>query len=119
MKTSISAKCKEPGCEKWAHFEYGTRQEAKEGFDYRQKWRCVRHNSKDKLLSPEKLSIEWTSEPSEKSDKVDGKYWGIRGMLSGDGFLAYADDFPEGTQIKVRVDVILPEAKQPHTPSSP
>jgi hypothetical protein len=42
--------------------------------------------------------------------RKSGIYWDeFHGLISGYGFKAFADDFPEGTQLKITAEIILPE----------
>lgn len=37
-----------------------------------------------------------------------GKFWEHQGLVTGPGFKAWADDFPEGTTLVVTVEAVLP-----------
>ncbi|QLF83870.1 hypothetical protein SEA_MOOSEHEAD_62 [Gordonia phage Moosehead] len=69
-------------------------------------WRCLRHNGNGGVLSPENTLIRTEVPMTVKSY---GKFWDRRGLVTGPGFKAYADDFPDGTTLIVTVEAILPK----------
>lgn len=101
--------CGHEGCTKTGDIESPTRREQSE--DYKRygngQWRCDRHRRHEEVLSPidRKRVTDWSI-----SAKPHGKYWQSgTGIAHGPGFRAYADDYPEGTIIRVTAEIILPE----------
>lgn len=108
MRTTVYATCNHPGCSENAFWVFDSRKEAAEHYPTRKKWMCLRHASSDRLLSIEHPNKVF-SEVSTVGEGCNGKrYWGCMGILSGPGFLAYADDFPTGTKITVTATIQLP-----------
>lgn len=108
MKTTRSVKCVEPGCAEYGHFSYDTQRDAREPrtVKYRSEWRCVRHSGMDRMLSPENRVRTKTMEVLEKNGK---NYWnGTFGFVSGDGYKAFANDFPVGTKLTITATIELP-----------
>jgi hypothetical protein len=111
MKTHVSARCQHPDCKETAHWTFDTRREAANHYPERQRWKCLRHDTPELVLSPNchDRVMEYTC-----TVKGDYRYWhdGVRlgsGFAHGPGFRAYADDFPEGTVLTVRSHVELPK----------
>lgn len=103
--------CIHPGCGEAATFTSYTAKEAEDtSRTYNGKWKCVRHYNADALLSPtnRKRAFEMTS-----VEMSHGRYWGQSGFVSGPGFKAFCNDFPEGTVLRVTAEVILPDSAAP------
>lgn len=111
MKTEMSVKCKHLGCKEWTRISYDTRRESREpkAIEFRSTWKCSRHSRLGDVLSREGANSE-KQKIVTVVQKGEGKCFdGIFGIISGPGFKAFADDFPEGTKIFVTAKVILPE----------
>ncbi len=106
--------CAQPGCGEWTHFTAHTRKEqAEDQRRYYGKWKCIRHDRPQDLLTPtsRKLITELVSD-----ERPHGVYWGHFGFVSGPGFRAFAKDFPAGTTLRVIAEVVLPEPAAQPTP---
>jgi len=110
---SRNLRCATQPCPEFAHWEFSSRKEYDDHVRRVREWSCLKHEHPEKVLSPARLRIEWLSEPCEPSAKYPTiprttLFWGNTGFLHGDGYYAYADDFPVGTRIRVTAEVILP-----------
>lgn len=101
--------CGENGCKEFADFEAKSRRD----YDdlYRRngegKWKCLRHQRPTEVISRENPVIIRDLVNEVKSY---GSFWnGGNGFTHGPGFQAYADDFPEGTILRVTAELILPD----------
>jgi hypothetical protein len=111
---ALRVQCGHPGCAEFRHIECVTRADYNE-MDKRYsggKWRCTRHMDLGQVLSIEspKRMVEMTSTRaiSEHTGSSIGLFWNRQGFVSGPGFKAWANDFPEGTILRVTAEVILP-----------
>lgn len=117
MKCRTSEKCHHPGCKEQAHWSFDSHKEMSDHFKKRQDWKCLRHSKPDSVLSTERTQVIhiMTATRLEGGLCPDDLFWypeGIKygsGFASGPGFMAYANDFPEGTKIKVTTELILPD----------
>ena len=105
--------CGHEGCRETAHYECQTRSEQTDL--YRKyassKWLCSRHSNPETVLSP--TNLKTVNEVQSKTHHYDGKsigvYWENSGLFSfGPGFRAWAEDFPEGTVLRVTAEIVLP-----------
>jgi hypothetical protein len=67
--------------------------------------------------SNRKRVVEAHAKRSAKHPDMKHLFWHgdgfvCSGIISGPGFLAYADDFPEGTVIRVTAEIIEPEGAE-------
>jgi hypothetical protein len=101
--------CAHAGCREVAFFEYDTLQERADSYRNRHPWKCSRHTNPEQILSPlntYRQSVV-TVRPIEGLSKSVMSFAEIRnGVIHGPGFKAYAEDFPEGTRIRVTVEVL-------------
>ena len=111
MERTISGswQCGHEGCGEWSFHQYANQRERCEG--ERQhgggKWRCVRHTKPEEVMSVENNRMETVLTVVEFDY---GKFWnGSRGFVYGDGYKAYAKDFPAGTRLKVTVEFLPAE----------
>lgn len=103
-----SVKCAHEGCMEMGYYTYDTRREYMDGVKWRQRhpYRCIRHRSINEVLSMELTEREKTLVVEENPS---GRYWnGSRGFVHGDGYKAFAEDFPVGTKLIVTAKIILP-----------
>lgn len=110
-RRSISGrwKCGHEGCGEWSLHQYANQREyiAGERLHGGGKWRCVRHTKPEEVVSVENSRRETVLTVVEFEY---GKFWnGTRGVVHGDGYNAYAADFPVGTRLKVTVELLPPE----------
>lgn len=107
--------CAESGCN---YTTYTTADTRREETDIRRRYaekpyRCVRHTHPEEVLSDtnRERSTVMVAGKSEKYPHLDNLYWGRgSGFVSGPGFKAYAEDFPEGTKLIISARIELPEA---------
>lgn len=82
---------------------------------HKREWRCTRHRVPEEVLSPTNLERQkvLVCQQSENHPDLIKRFWnGTNGFVFGDGYKAYADDFPEGTKLIVTAKIELPkEAK--------
>jgi len=131
--------CAKPGCREVAHFEYDSQRERAEAERRRRDapWRCTRHTNEEQVLSGDNtertvtLTAVRRRNPSyerelaeyeaaiarrsnfarEPSEFYDGLTWAGHhsALVTGPGFKAFANDFPEGTRLVVNIRVETPE----------
>lgn len=107
--------CTSPGCKEFGRYVYDTRKDYDAAVKANRPYTCLRHGSR--MLSPTNLKAEWVSDPSGPSKK----YPELKGRWFGNGFAsvhaedmrAEAVDFPDGTRIKITMEVILPSDPKP------
>ena len=113
---TASYRCPESGCPEVGRFAYSNREQGKrlESSYGGGKWRCVRHTTPDEVLSPTNRARQVVMVLG-KSEGAPGLYWSrtdgrglVSGFAHGMGWKAFAGDFPEGTRIVTRVEVVLP-----------
>lgn len=110
-----SPPCAHEGCPERAHFEYTSRREQQDhGKSLQQRpWRCVRHSRPDAVLSPESPVRETVLVSHEETYglfwRAEGREKGGSGFVYGDGFKAFAKDFPAGTRLTITARVEVPE----------
>ncbi|MXN51852.1 hypothetical protein GR158_12040 [Shinella sp. AETb1-6] len=103
------AKCGHEGCTEFARYEAGTRKHYLDlSLRYGNgKWRCVRHSQPDEVLSSTNTKLV-----NELRVIVDDghSYWGKErassGFKHGPGFKAFAEDFPEGTVLRITAEIV-------------
>lgn len=111
---TVRFKCSHEGCEEIALYTADDRKHAARLYDTygNGKYKCVRHAHPDEVLSADALVKTYSMRVFRERH---GMYWGVdkagSGFVSGPGFKAYADDFPEGTEIKISAEVILPKLR--------
>lgn len=114
--------CSHDGCKEWGHYTFNTQRELADHHKRVSKWTCVRHTNPDSVLSLDNKTI--TTKLLCKMKMMDdgnplGKFWqeekdfGTNKVSSafqyGNGYKAYANDFPEGTEIVITATVCLPD----------
>lgn len=110
----LRKKCAHEGCSESARYSFDTAREYRESSLHKREWRCVRHSSPEKVLSLTNLECvtEMEAKPSADNPGSPNLYWhGGRltsGFTSGDGYKAFANDFPPGTKLIVIAQIILP-----------
>ena len=130
--------CAKPGCREVAHFEYDSQRDRAESEKCRKDypWRCYRHSHEDEVLSagnPVRETVLTVARPRnpryereledyqraverrsmfarEPREFHDFMIWdgASNGLVSGPGFRAIAEDFPEGTRLVVSVRIEMP-----------
>lgn len=115
VKPTRAMRCAEGnGCAEYGLFKFDNRSQLRDHYNTVREWRCVRHSNKEEVLSLSNLKAIWESRPSGKSERfpeLTNLYWGNSGLLHGNGYKAFADDFPAGTVIRVTAEVLLPEGE--------
>ena len=109
----LNIKCNHEGCGEWAHYHYDTKKEYTEGYQRHNKtYKCTRHSNPNEVLSQtDNLKIEkiLTNGKSKKYPELKSLFWDTGSAFAfGNGWKAFANDFPEGTKIKITAEIILP-----------
>ena len=124
MRVKRNLRCAAEGCEATQWIAYGTKREYREDAARAREWRCLRHRDPGLVLRPDTGTIitERTivALPSTKFPSLAGLYWHEEGESSESGFdygpywRAWADDFPEGAEIRFRttIEVVLRETME-------
>lgn len=101
-------KCGEDGCREVALYSFRTKRDLMESFELKNysdgRWRCVRHNKPNEVLSVTNLSTRYELTVEQKSY---GRFFGNFGFISGPGFKAFAKDFPEGAKVIIEATLVL------------
>lgn len=112
---TLRKRCSHDGCKEWSPSSYSNRKDYNDAYTRYAKngWKCTRHSSPEIVLTPENKVIV-TEQVANKSGKY-GLYWQQEskslssGFTYGTGYRAFANDFPEGTILRVTAEIILPE----------
>lgn len=104
--------CTTPFCPEFARYVYDNYKDYKDAINKNRPYTCLRHANR--MLSLSNLRAEWISDPSGPSVKFPN----LKGRWFGNGFAsvnaadirAEAVDFPDGTRIKITMEVILPDS---------
>lgn len=113
MKRTTSEQCHHEGCKEWGRFEYDTVKECRDTYDYRQKWKCLRHSETEEWLTPnghDRVKVLTCVKEGEHFYWHDGKRLSS-GFAHGNGYRAYASEFPAGTTLTITAHIALPEGK--------
>jgi hypothetical protein len=109
------AQCGHEGCKELALYEYFRRDESialQKRYGNGQ-YRCVRHSRPDEVLSTDNTMRVTVLQIFEERS---GRYWGQTkagsGFVHGDGYKAFAEDFPPGTTLRITAEVIPPGERQ-------
>jgi len=107
--------CTHEGCKEYSITEYSNRKEYNEAVKRNQKFTCLRHSKINEVIGLENAKTEQTL-ICKKTEY--GLFWynienadnqlGGQGFVHGNGYKAWAKDFPEGTILKVTAEIILP-----------
>lgn len=107
-KSTVTVSCKEPGCHESAFYEFDSQKDRHEFTARYKAWQCVRHSMKDRVVTPERTRVEWTSQAVRQESY--GKFSGHHGILiGGSAYYAEMKDFPVGTIFKITCEAIMPE----------
>lgn len=117
---TTTLRCAEPGCSNSTVFVSSSKRERAETERryLASPWRCTKHANPGRVLRPDNSQLEWTLVAGRVGDLPD-RYWvgpGGRagsGFVSGPGFCAHADDFPEGARLVVTARVEIPREDIP------
>lgn len=81
-------------------------------------WKCIRHSKPGEVLTPERQEITsvMTAVPRPNASRWESRrIWDAPGWLrqsdkiDGVGFMAFADDWPEGTRLEITARILPPE----------
>lgn len=103
------ATCGHDGCNEFARYEADNRRHYIDLSDRygNGKWRCVRHSQPNEVLSADNLLIVNELRVLESRGTL---YWGketpFSGFSHGPGFKAFAEDFPEGTVLRITAEIV-------------
>jgi hypothetical protein len=136
---TLRVNCAKEGCREAAHFEHDSMRERDESARWyaKNKWLCYRHSAEDEVLSAANtvrvatLTVARSRNTRYERDLAayeaavargsmfaykprefyDHKLWveADNGIVSGPGFKAFADDFPEGARLVVSVRLEMPD----------
>lgn len=107
-KQTCRFKCSHEGCSEYGLYEADDRAHAARLYETygNGKYKCVRHSRPEEVLSQESLVKTYSMRVFKEHH---GMFWGIdkasNGFVYGPGFKAYADDFPEGTEIRITAEI--------------
>jgi hypothetical protein len=107
----VQLNCQEDGCAERAYRQCDTAAEADEARDEARSWKCWRHRNPEELLTVERPRIVKAIVSCRKSHVAgtSALYWdGTCGLKTGPGFKAAAEDFPEGTILRITAEVVIP-----------
>lgn len=111
-KSIVRFNCGHEGCGEFARYEaYDQRDRTRLHQSYGNgKYRCVRHDQPDRVLSAENRVKTYEC---ETYDLPHGRYWtNDSGFIFGPGFKGFASDFPVGTKLRVTAEIVLPESTE-------
>lgn len=122
-KHNRSIKCSHEGCKEFGYFTFDSYKELSNHYSRVKEWKCIRHTNPDSVLSIVNLSTSETLITKEllssSSDNSLGLFWQKEinsgtnkcesGFQHGNGYKAYANDFPEGTKLIITAKIILPK----------
>jgi hypothetical protein len=109
--------CGHQNCHETGFYGYNNRKELVD-LDNRYgngKWRCVRHTKPDEVLTIEnkKRQVDVVAGKSKTYPELNNLYWNDgSGFIYGTGYKAYANDFPEGTILRITAEIILPNERK-------
>lgn len=108
-RSIFRATCGHDGCNEFVRYEADNRShyiDLSKRYGNGQ-WRCVRHAQPDQVLS---ASNSKTVEELRVINSDGNLYWGkekaFSGFSHGPGFKAFAEDFPEGTVLRITAEII-------------
>jgi hypothetical protein len=110
----MRVQCSWPGCNEFGWYEYSNQQ------DYRDlsrrfaktPWKCLRHEAGQEVLSPSNPERVTVMTVEVRPDINNEHFFdGHHGLVSGEGFLAWAKDFPVGATLTITATIKLPEVK--------
>ena len=116
----IRKKCTEEGCNEERINSYSTQREYREAIKKNKAYTCTRHIKPNEVLSDINMKTEvelkcvtknyvtekcnfWQRAEHFGTDNLDS------GFQHGNGYKAWANDFPEGTILRVTSEIILPD----------
>lgn len=112
---TLNVKCSQDGCREYAHYECSSRREYSELYERKKNWLCNRHSSPNEVLSLENTDAKQVLFVAETQI---GKFWQLEkdfgtskmqsGFQYGNGYRAWAKDFPVGTKLIISAQIIKP-----------
>ena len=123
-KYTTSVRCAEPGCNAYGHFGFDTKRDQCESKVSSKPYWCSRHTNREGILGMNNLAFTATKTYEAIPSKIQGLkgqlFWNnSNGFACGDGWKAWAKDFPLGTKIimNVSAQVVLPTPPSEPVPS--
>lgn len=108
--------CSHLGCHETTTFRYDTRRDMISSFEAKHyssgRWKCLRHREPDRVLSAGNLETRFEVVSEQKEH---GRFFGSFGIVTGPGFLAYAEDLPAGAKLIVTARIELPPEPEHNT----
>ncbi|KAA1012978.1 hypothetical protein FVF58_09290 [Paraburkholderia panacisoli] len=106
---TFRVKCSHPDCKEWDIFRYDTQRDMVNSFEVKHysgdRWKCLRHKEPNRVLS---ASNPETRFEVVSDQKEHGRFFGNSGLVTGPGFLAYAEDLPAGAKLIITARIELP-----------
>lgn len=113
---TVRCVCSFPGCKETSFYHYDTQRELREGTAAGQAragtWLCTRHTSPSEVLAS---SNPTTRQVLVSVELEHGRFWlkegqerAVSGFVFGNGYKAYAKDFPPGTRLTITAQLELP-----------
>jgi hypothetical protein len=110
---TLHFQCSHDGCSERTVYRYDTMRDRERSYEQKNysngRWKCLRHIDLERVLSANNRE---TRAEVVVEQKQYGKYFGSFGLVSGLGFLAYAEDLPVGTRLIVTARIELPPAPE-------
>lgn len=108
--------CTHEDCKEFSITNHRTQKEMREYESTKRKWTCNRHSYPEEVLS---IDVNSTIQVLTVESNEYGQYWRISGAKKlssgfqfGNGYKAWADDFPIGTKLKVTAEIITPKIQE-------
>lgn len=105
--------CSHKGCKERSYRQYSNRRDYNASIKRNEKYTCIRHSSPEKILSFENDTTESILIVVKNQN---GKFWKGKdkislssGFVYGDGYKAFAEDFPEGTELIITAQIKKPD----------
>lgn len=111
MISTVRAHCHHPGCTEWTFRCCENKADRICAEKWAASWLCLPHQQPERVLAPEnpKTVKEHTNQFGDGLTK-DKRFWdGREGLITGPGFLAYAEKCPPGTILRITAELIFPE----------
>lgn len=113
---TVRCVCSHPGCKETSFYHYDTLRDAREGSASKQQragtWLCTRHTAPNEVLSDANPT---TTHVLVCVQLEYGRFWQEEGkervgsgFTFGDGYKAYAKDFPPGTRLTITAQLTPP-----------
>jgi hypothetical protein len=100
--------CTHPGCTDFSLFDCVNRKDYAQQAAKQTGFKCLKHTGTE-TMTPDSLTRTVTLEAVPRGDCGGSLFWGGKnGFAHGNGYRAYAEDFPPGTKLIVTARIELP-----------